>query len=90
MQDSADASKLIFAWCFSHGRLHLFTSEAEPWCTATWVILVGADRDDALADKQQRFGDAAFLHQLPGTDQLAIIEEGRQRDVSTGRRTPKS
>jgi hypothetical protein len=61
-----------YAWCFSHGLMHTFDPEA-PWCTASWVWLSSRDKDDALADKQQRYGDAEFLHQLPADEQLAVI-----------------
>lgn len=63
-----------WAWCFSHGRLHRFTSGDEPWCTATWTRLTGATEDEALADKQARFGDAQFLHHLPDEQQLQLIQ----------------
>ncbi|GAA1065185.1 hypothetical protein [Streptomyces asiaticus] len=67
-----------FAWCFSHGRLHHFTSE--PWCTATWAILPGTTEAEALATKEERYGDAEFLHQLPDDQQIALIDA--RRDAS--------
>ncbi|MFJ4902827.1 hypothetical protein [Streptomyces sp. NPDC088727] len=72
MPDAADP-KVIFAWCFSHGRLHIFTTEAEPWCTALWTSLAGADRDEALRDKQERFGDAVFEGQLSQEQRVRLI-----------------
>lgn len=62
-----------YAWCFSHGRLHLFAEPEGPWCTAGWVRLTGGFEEEALADKQTRFGDAQFLHHLPNDQQVAII-----------------
>ncbi|MFJ4741209.1 hypothetical protein [Streptomyces sp. NPDC088775] len=61
----------VFAWCFSHGRLHHFVGE--PWCTATWALLSGSTEEEALAAKTQRYGEATFLHQLPDEQQLALI-----------------
>lgn len=62
-----------YAWCFSHGHLHRF--DGTPWCTATWARITGATEADALADKQARYGDAQFLHQLPGGQQLQLVTE---------------
>ncbi|WP_275558467.1 hypothetical protein [Streptomyces sp. 5-6(2022)] len=67
-----------YAWCFSHGRLHHF--DDEPWCTATWAILPGATEDEALATKEERYGDAEFLHQLRDDQQIALIDA--RRDAS--------
>ncbi|NED75339.1 hypothetical protein G3I51_24050 [Streptomyces sp. SID9944] len=62
-----------YVWCFSHGWLHCFAEEF--WCTATWARLSGATEAEALADKQARYGDAQFLHHLPGEQQLSLITE---------------
>ncbi|MGX1129929.1 hypothetical protein RKD49_002119 [Streptomyces glaucescens] len=62
-----------WVWCFSHGRLHHFAPGDEPWCTATWTRLDGATEHDALADKQARYGEAQFIHQLPDEQQLQLI-----------------
>jgi hypothetical protein len=64
------ASGERFAWCFSHGRLHRF--DAQPWCTALWTSLAGNTEQEALADKQTRFGDAQFEHQLPFAEQAKL------------------
>lgn len=63
-----------FAWCWSHGAMHKFPAGQEPWCTAQWTWLDGPDEPAALADKEQRYGDARFLHQLPGDVQLTVID----------------
>jgi len=68
-------SPLSFAWCFSHGRMHFFAEDQEPWCTATWVPLAAGSEDKALAEKQRRYGDAQFLDQLPLEQQVAIINQ---------------
>jgi hypothetical protein len=62
----------LFAWCFSHGRLHRFARP--PWCTATWARLAGATEAEAMADKDARFGGAQFMHQLPLETQLELVE----------------
>lgn len=57
-----------FAWCFGHGRLH-----ANPdWCEAGWVKLDATTAAAALAEKQQRFGDARFLHELSAELQATV------------------
>lgn len=61
----------MYAWCFSHGRLHHFNTT--PWCTATWTRLNGTTETEALADKHDRYGGAQFLHQLSGDQQLDLI-----------------
>ena len=63
---------ITYAWCFSHGRDHRF--DGEPWCTATWTPLAGRTEEEALRDKEERFGDAQFLHQLPAERQLLLIQ----------------
>lgn len=65
-----------FAWCFSHGRLHHFGDE--PWCTATWAVLPGTTEAEALAVKEQLYGNAEFLHQLPDEQQIALIDAHRE------------
>jgi len=67
----------VYAWCFSHGQLHAFT--ANPWCTATWVRVNGSTEEEAVTDKEARFGDARFLHELSGEQQLEVIEIAEQR-----------
>ncbi|MFD7341526.1 hypothetical protein ACFV98_36965 [Streptomyces violascens] len=67
----------VFAWCFSHGRLHHFVGE--PWCTATWALLPGATEEDALVAKTQLYGEATFLDQLPGDQHLALIRGSSDR-----------
>ncbi|MBD0743534.1 hypothetical protein [Streptomyces sp. CBMA152] len=64
-------NEVTYAWCFSHGRLHRF--DGDPWCTATWTPLDGGSETEALADKQARYGDAQFLHQLPDEQHLDLI-----------------
>lgn len=70
-----------YAWCFSHGRLHTFVPRGEAespdgaWCTADWSRLAGASEGEALADKQDRYGDAQFLDHLPLEVQVAVMDE---------------
>ncbi|MGW0603967.1 hypothetical protein [Streptomyces sp. NPDC002640] len=68
---------IVFAWCFSHGRLHHFVGE--PWCTATWASLAGATEEEALSAKAQQYGEATFLDQLPNEQQLALIRGSSDR-----------
>ena len=62
----------VYAWCFSHGRLHIFTGD--PWCTATWVALPASTETDAREAKCRTYGAARFLHELPTEQQLDIID----------------
>lgn len=62
-----------YAWCFSHGRQHCFPEGGEPWCTAQWVWLEGASEAEALAWKARTYGEARFLHELPGEVQLRML-----------------
>ncbi|MFC1420769.1 hypothetical protein [Streptacidiphilus cavernicola] len=76
---------LRFAWCFSHGGIHRFAADRDPWCTASWVWLDGASEAEALVDKAQRFGDARFEDQLTMNQRLAIINgeiPGRKTEES--------
>jgi hypothetical protein len=69
---------ITYAWCFSHGCIHWFRPSAQDpdgaWCTANWMRLDGATEEDALKDKQARFGDAQFDHHLPPETRLLVIE----------------
>ncbi|MFF2731838.1 hypothetical protein ACFVS9_28505 [Streptomyces sp. NPDC058008] len=69
---------IMFAWCFSHGRLHRFHPE-DPWCTATWIAFTATTEEDALAAKHEAYGDAQFLHHLPAVQQLEVIETAGAR-----------
>lgn len=69
-----------YAWCFSHGTLHYFRAGQEPWCTTTWMPIDGSTEDEALAAKQQQYGDAQFLHDLPAEQQITLIL-GAERDT---------
>ncbi|MER5890517.1 hypothetical protein ABT160_42390 [Streptomyces sp. NPDC001941] len=62
-----------YAWCFSHGRLHVFQAGQDPWCTAEWVTVQGATREAALAAKAEHFGDAQFFDELPAGQHHALI-----------------
>jgi hypothetical protein len=68
---------VTYVWCFSHGHIHGFRPSTEhpdgQWCTANWVPLAGDAKADALAEKQTRFGDARFDHQLPRNQQLEVV-----------------
>ncbi|MFF0276893.1 hypothetical protein [Streptomyces sp. NPDC004330] len=62
------------AWCFDHGRAHVFASGTTPWCTAAWVGFVAASAEQALEAKQASYGDAQFFDQLTSDHQLEVIE----------------
>ena len=67
-----------FAWCFSHGRLHVFRPSTEypdgAWCTATWVPFAAATEEQAIEAKQVAYGDAAFFDDLPVGKQLEVVK----------------
>ncbi|WP_369383219.1 hypothetical protein [Streptomyces sp. cg36] len=67
MTDAPDT----YAFCFSHGDLHVF--RGEPWCTAAWVTLSGSTRDEALQDKRHRFGEARFVDGLSLEQQVEVL-----------------
>lgn len=71
--------KPTYAWCFSHGTLHRFLAGATPWCTATWIAFTATAENDALAAKEEAYGDAQFLHDLPSVKQLEVIETAAAR-----------
>lgn len=64
---------LGFAWCFSHGRLHVMPS----WCTAAWIQLVGTTQQEAMVNKHERFGKAQFLHELLLDRQMEVENQLR-------------
>jgi hypothetical protein len=68
-----------YAWCFSHGTMHRFPEGDRPWCTAAWVAFTATTEDNAMAAKQHAYGDARFLHELPATQQLEVIEIGERQ-----------
>ncbi|MFJ4678990.1 hypothetical protein [Kitasatospora sp. NPDC088783] len=61
-----ESSPAAFAWCFDHGWLHPLPT----LCTA----VAGTNAEEALAAKRERFGEAAFLYQLPSEQQLEVID----------------
>ena len=67
-----DGPKPTYAWCFSHGRLHTFWP-SRIWCTADWIELAGATKEEALHDKRSRFGEAQFIHGLPSDQRLSVL-----------------
>lgn len=64
-----------YAWCFSHGRMHAFGSGSTPWCTATWMRVHGDTPEAALAAKQERWGEARFVHDLPPSQQMEVYQK---------------
>lgn len=68
-----------FAWCFSHGTMHRFQPDVEPWCTASWIGFTATTEATALEAKQHAYGEARFLHELPVQQQLEVIETGEIR-----------
>ncbi|MCM8552309.1 hypothetical protein [Streptomyces sp. STCH 565 A] len=71
--------KTIYAWCFDHGIMHRFHGGDEPWCTARWVAFTATTAEEAHAAKTKAYGDARFLHELPASKQLEVIEIGGAR-----------
>lgn len=68
-----------YAYCFDHGHFHRFRAGETPWCTARWIPFDAYTEETALAMKQQTYGDAQFLHQLPDEQQLSVIELAKDR-----------
>jgi hypothetical protein len=66
--------KIRFAWCFDHGTMHHFPEGDEPWCSAAWVAFTATTETDAVEAKQAAYGDVQYLDELPGEQQLEIIE----------------
>lgn len=64
----------LHAWCFDHGRAHVFVAGTTPWCTAAWVGFVAVSAEQALEAKQAAYGDAQFFDQLTADHQLEVIE----------------
>jgi hypothetical protein len=71
--------KMRFAWCFDHGTMHRFPEGDEPWCTAAWIAFTATTQEEADAAKQAAYGDVQYLDELPGEQQLEIIEIGEAR-----------
>lgn len=61
-----------YAWCFDRDVMHRFAGS--PWCIARWVAFAAADGWAALAAKEDAYGDAQFLHDLPAEQQLEVID----------------
>lgn len=72
---------LTYAWCFSHGTMHTFGVDGA-WCTADWVDLGTSNEASAERIKQDHFGDARFMNDLPIEAQEAVIEQVREREVN--------
>jgi len=64
-----------YFWCFSHGTMH-----QSDWCTATNFELRVEDLDAALHLVEYLFGDAKFLHELPGNLQYIVTFYSRLSD----------
>ncbi|MFJ5635297.1 hypothetical protein ACIQF5_22005 [Streptomyces goshikiensis] len=64
----------VHAWCFDHGRAHVFMAGTTPWCSAAWVGFVAASAAQALEAKQAAYGDAQFFDQLSAGHRLEVIE----------------
>ncbi|MFJ8764677.1 hypothetical protein [Streptomyces clavifer] len=64
----------LHAWCFDHGRAHVFAADATPWCSAAWVGFVAACADQVMEAKQAAYGDAQYFDQLSADHQLEVIE----------------
>lgn len=67
-------SKTTYAWCFSHGQLHTFPADTDPWCTAQWVPFSARSEEEALEGKVMSYGDAIFLDDLPYDKKLEVLE----------------
>lgn len=70
----------VYAWCFSHGRMHTFSDMREAWCTADWIPLDGSTEGAAHADKVARYGDAIHHGHLSLEAQERLIAEVEQRE----------
>ena len=70
----------IYAWCFSHGTLHQFARDTEPWCTANWVPFTASTKEVALASKAAAYGDVVFLEDLPYDQKVEVLEIRRGWD----------
>lgn len=70
----------VYAWCFSHGRMHAFTVLGGAWCTADWIPLNGSTEETALADKTARYGDAKHHGHLSPEAQERLASEVHERE----------
>ena len=72
-----------FAWCFDHGTLHQFVGDAEPWCTAAWVLLAASTEGQALEAKDRTYGPARFFDDLMLGRQVEVVEACEARNHPT-------
>jgi hypothetical protein len=63
-----------YAWCFDHGRLHVFPADKDPWCTAAWIIIAATTKEQAIEAKRAAYGEVRFLDELPANERMKIIE----------------
>ncbi|MFF5639522.1 hypothetical protein [Streptomyces sp. NPDC012825] len=63
-----------YAYCFSHGCLHVFEAGKEPSCGATWVAFNAACEEEALEAKEAAYGDARFFDELSLPHKLEVLE----------------
>lgn len=73
----------LHAWCFDHGRAHVFAAGTTPWCSAAWVGFAAACAGQALEAKQAAYGDAQFFDQLSTVHQLEVIEIRASRSTES-------
>jgi hypothetical protein len=65
---------VTFAWCFSHGRLHKFAPDVEPWCTGNWVAFVARSEEEAMEAKVASYGEAVSFDDLPYDKKLEVLD----------------
>ncbi|MEV7675158.1 hypothetical protein [Streptomyces sp. NPDC088752] len=59
--------------------MHRYRTTDGPWCTAHWVELEATTTTEALDDKERKYKHARFLDELPGEQQMEIIDATRDR-----------
>jgi hypothetical protein len=69
----------MYAWCFGHGRMHVFEG-AQKWCTSNWVEIEADSLAHAEDVKRVRYGNARFIHELALEEQVQIQEARDARD----------
>jgi hypothetical protein len=79
-EQQPQAPRTVYAWCFSHGRMHTFDNINDAWCTADWIPLAGTNEFDALADKIARYGNAEHHGHLSLEAQERLSGEVHERE----------
>lgn len=69
----------LYAWCFGHGRMHVFDGR-QPWCTSNWVKIEADSLAHAEDSKRAQYGDARFMHELALEEQAQVYEAKGTRE----------